>query len=143
MLPPDLASDARHGIGLAAAVERGAGIVDVDAFERGGEAVRVALAAHLAVGDYVEASALLVADGEEGGVVLGLLEPFRRDPPELGRAHARREPSLQLLAVDQPVGLRIGADERGRKEVWPSEPPGVRCRKPTPVAAFCHAAGFG
>ena len=64
VLAPDLADDARHRIGMAAAVERGAGIVDVDAVERGGEAVRVALAPHLAVGDDVEPGALLVADGE-------------------------------------------------------------------------------
>ncbi len=35
----DRAGDARHRIGVAAAVERGAGIVDVDALERGGEAI--------------------------------------------------------------------------------------------------------
>ena len=63
---------------MAAAVERRAGIVDVDALERGGEAVRVALAAHLAVGDDVEPGALLVADGEQRRVVLRLLEPIRR-----------------------------------------------------------------
>ena len=103
---------------MAAAVERGAGIVDVDAVERGGEAVRIALAAHLAVGDDVEPGALLLADGENGGVVLRLLEPFRRDAPQLLRPHARREAAGELLAVDQPVGLRVGADERGRKEFW-------------------------
>ncbi len=57
---------------MAGAVERRAGIVDVDAFERGGEAVGVALAPHLAVGDDVEAGALLVVDGEQGCVVLRL-----------------------------------------------------------------------
>ena len=111
MLAADLADDARHRIGMAAAVERRAGIVDVDAFERGGEAVGVAFAAHLAVGDDVEAGALLVANREQRGVVLRLLETFGRDAPQLAGAHARREALGELLAVDQPVGLRIGADE--------------------------------
>ncbi len=62
MLAAYFAGDARHWIGMAGAVERGAGIVDVDAFQRGGEAVGVALAPLLAVGDDVEAGALLVAD---------------------------------------------------------------------------------
>ena len=78
MLAPHLAGDARHRIGMAGAVERGAGIVDVDAFERGGEAVGVAFAPHLAVGDDVEAGALLVVDREQRRVVLRLRQMLRR-----------------------------------------------------------------
>ena len=115
MLAADLAGDARHRIGMAGAVERGAGIVDVDALERGGEAVGIAFAPLLAVGDDVEAGALLVADGDERGVVLRLIEKFRRDPPQLLGAHARRKPAGELLAVDQPIRLRVGADQRGRQ----------------------------
>ena len=92
---------------MAAPVERRAGIVDVDAVERGGEAVRVALAAHLAVGDDVEAGALLIADREDRRILLRLLEPLRLDAPEFLRPHARRKAAGELLAVDQPVGLRI------------------------------------
>ena len=44
------------------------------------------------------------------------VEPFRRDAPQLLRAHARRKAAGELLAVDQPVRLGIGADERGRKQ---------------------------
>ena len=51
------------------------GLGRVDALERGGEAVGVALAPDLAVGDDVDAGALHVADGEQGGVVLRLLQP--------------------------------------------------------------------
>src|SRR2546427_360625 len=57
---------------MARAVERGAGMVDIDAFERGGEAVGIAFAPDLAVGDDVEAGALLRPDGEQRGVVLRL-----------------------------------------------------------------------
>ena len=117
MLAADLADDARYGIGMAAAVERGAGIVDVDAFERGGEAVGVALAPHFAVGDDVEPGALLGADGDERRVVLGLLEPFGRDAPELAHPDARRKAAGEILAVDQPVGLGVGADERRRQQL--------------------------
>jgi hypothetical protein len=48
-------------------------VVGVDPVERGGEPVRVALPADLAVGDRVDARTLHVADGHERGVVLGLL----------------------------------------------------------------------
>ena len=112
--PPDHAGDR---VGVAAAVERGPRVVDVDALERGGEAVRVALAPHLAVGDDVEAGPLLIADGEDGGVVLRLLEPLRADPPELVGPHPRREARRQLLSIDEPVGLRVGAHEGGREEL--------------------------
>ena len=76
---------------MAGAVERGAGIVDVDAFERGRKSVGIALAPLLAVGDDVEACTLLVADGEQCGVILRLLEIFRRDTPQFLGAYARRK----------------------------------------------------
>ena len=115
MLAADLADDARHGIRMARAVERAAGIVDVDAFERGGEAIGVALAAGLAVGDDVEPGLLLGADREQRRVVLRLGEIGLGDAPQLLRAHARREAAGELLAVDQPIRLGITADESGGK----------------------------
>ena len=80
---------------MPAAVERGAGVVDVDALERRGEVVGVRLPPHLAVGDDVEACLLLGADGQHRGVVLRLLEVLRRDPPQLAGAHPRREAAGQ------------------------------------------------
>ena len=47
-------------------------------------------------------------------------EPARVDAPQLARAHARGNVRLQRLAVDEPVGLRIGADEAGGKQGHPS-----------------------
>ena len=117
MLAPDLAGDARHRVRVAAAVERGAGIVDVDALERRREAVGIALAPHLAVGDDVEPGALLVADGEQGRVVLGLLQEFGRDAPQLAGADARRKAAGELDPVDQPVGLDVAADQGRRQEL--------------------------
>jgi hypothetical protein len=70
----DRRDHARDGRRVALAVQGAARVVDVDALERGGEAVGVALAAHLAVGEDVQPRALLVADGDEHGVVLRLLE---------------------------------------------------------------------
>ena len=112
----DLADDARHRIGLAAAIERGAGIVEIDAVERCREAVRIALPPHLAVGDDVEAGFFLVADGEQGGVVHRLIEPFGRDPPQFRRPHPRRKAAGQLRPVDQPVRLGVGAHQRRGKQ---------------------------
>ena len=111
MLAPHLAGDARHRIGMAGAVERRAGIVDVDAFERGGEAVGVAFAPHLAVGDDVEAGALLVVDREQRRVVLRLREVLRRYGPQFLGAHARRKTAGEFFTVDQPFRLGVGADQ--------------------------------
>ena len=55
-------------------VERGSRVVDVDALKRRHEPVRIALTALLAVCDDVQACTLLVADGEQRGVVLRLVE---------------------------------------------------------------------
>ena len=64
-------------------------VVEVEPLERVGEAVRVALAPDLAVGDDVDAGVLHVADREQRRVVLRLLEPARVDAPELdGRRRA-------------------------------------------------------
>ena len=115
VLAADLADDARHRIRMARAVERAARIVDVDAFERGGEAVGVALAPDLAVGDDVEPGLLLRPDGEQRRVVLRFGEKASGTRHSSLRAHARRETPGELLAIDQPLGLRIAADERSGK----------------------------
>src|SRR6185436_13061775 len=101
--------------GMARAVERGAGIVDIDAFERGGEAVGVALAPDLAVGDDVDARFLLGADREPGCILLRFFQKRFVDTPKLSRAHARRKAAGELLAVDQPFRLGVAAYECGRK----------------------------
>ena len=70
MPAPDFAGNARHRIGMAGAVKRGAGVVDVDTFERGGEAIGIAFASYLTVGDDVESGALLIADRKQGRIIL-------------------------------------------------------------------------
>ena len=94
-----------------------AGIVGVDAFERGGEAVGIALAADFAVGDDVDAGALHVADGEDGGVVLRLLEIFLRQRARSSCMRMRGTDLRQHRAVDQPFRLRIASDHGGRQQM--------------------------
>jgi hypothetical protein len=113
--PHDRTGDAGDRVRVTAAVECSTRVVDVDAFERGGEVVRVRLAPHLAVGDDVEPRLLLRADRQHRGVVLRLIEVLRIDPPQLLRPDPRWEPPGQLGPVDQPVRLGVTADERGRQ----------------------------
>ena len=113
-----LADDARHHGVDAGAVLHHRGRVDVDALERGREAVRIALAPHLAVGDDVDAGALHVADGDDRRVVLRLFEERLGHAPHLLDAHARHGLRLQHLEIDQPVRLRIGADDGGRQQLF-------------------------
>ena len=85
----DLADDPRHRVRPAGAAGDHRGVVDVEALERGREAVGVALAPDLAVGDDVDAGALLVGDRERGRVVLRLLRgraPRRATAPARARA---------------------------------------------------------
>jgi hypothetical protein len=72
-----------------AAIHGLAWVLDVDDLERGGEAVGIAFAPHLAVGDDVDAGPLHVADRDDGRVVLRFGKEFARHAPELGLAHAR------------------------------------------------------
>ena len=121
--PVDRADDARHRVRMPGAVERGARVVDVDAVQRRGEVVGVALAADLAVGEQVQPGALLGADRELRRVVLGLREQGGLDAPQLLGAHARREAAGELRAVDQPLGLGVAADQRRRENRQHGLPP--------------------
>ena len=108
--------NARHHGARTAAVDRAAGIHDVDALERSGEAVGVAFAPHLAIGDDVDAGLLHVADREQRGVVLRFLQVLLGNAPDLGRPHPRHL-GAEFCAVDEPVGLGIAADNGGGKRV--------------------------
>ena len=108
---PDRSDDPRNGVLVPRAIERDAGMVEVDAVERSREAVRVALPPHLAVADDVDSGSLQIQDGEPGRIVLRFLEERLRDAPELARADARRQPLSEPLAVDQPAGLWIASDD--------------------------------
>jgi len=112
MLAPDRPHHSGHGRKPAGAVGSLAGIVEIDTRERGGKTVGIALATLLAVGDDVEAGALLIADGEQRGVILRAVEPLRINEPKIVRAHARHLLG-KLGPVDQPVRLRVGADQGG------------------------------
>jgi hypothetical protein len=89
---------------MPGAVERRAGIVEIDTVERRREAVGIAFAADLAVGHDVQPGVLLRPDGEQRRVVLRLLQVLRRDAPEFARPYPRWKAARQFLAVDEPVG---------------------------------------
>src|SRR5690606_19792221 len=147
------ADDSRHGGAFADPIDDRAGPLDVDPFERGRETVRVALAAHLAVGDHVEAGALHVADREQRGFVLRRVEAIRWNAPQLVGAYARylaREPR----AIDQPIRLRIAAADRrldhSNALVWSvffgvrspaSKRASSACASARRRAAICSASG--
>ena len=116
VLAADLRNDARHVVQLARARHHLRGIIEIDSFERGGEAIGVALAANFAVRDDVEAGAFLSANRENRGIVLRLFEKFGRDTPKIGGADARRQAVRKLGAIDQPIGLGIGSHQRCRKQ---------------------------
>ncbi len=113
MLAPDFADHPRNRVRMAAAIQRAAGIVDVHAFERRGKSIGVAFAAHLAVRHDVDSRVLLRLDGHDGRVVLRLLEKFRGDAPQFAGAHARRKAARQFRAIDEPLRLRVAADDGG------------------------------
>jgi hypothetical protein len=116
MSSADLADDARHRLELARRPRRRhRRVVVVDAVERRREAVGIALAAHLAVGDDVDAGAFLVADRDDRRVVLRLFEERAVDPPQLLGADARRDQLAQPPAIDQPIGLGVAPDQ-GRRQ---------------------------
>ena len=102
---------------MARAIEgERAGIVDVHAFQRGGEAVGIALAADLSIGENVQPGSLLGADGEQGRVVLCFLQPRVGYPPQLPGTGSRWEATAELGTIDEPVGLRVAAYQGGGEQ---------------------------
>src|SRR5690606_3206708 len=86
LAPADRSGDERHRNLRAGPADDLAVTLAVDPVERVREAVRVALAADLAVGDDVDSGALLVADRDDRRVVLRLLEMLGRYSPDLADA---------------------------------------------------------
>jgi hypothetical protein len=116
MLSANLASDTRHRDRLAAAIERRSRVFGIDTLKRGGKAVRIAFAPLLAVGDDIEAYALLIPDREKCCLILFCFKSLRIDQPEIIHPYARHH-LRQPCAIDQPLRLRIGTDERRRKKL--------------------------
>jgi len=114
--PPDLADNARHHDCAAGAPHDGRGVVEIDPRKGGRKAVRIAFATDLAIGDDIDPGAFHVADREPRRIVLCCFEPRLGHPPQLLRAHPHRSLVRQLVAVDQPVGLRVASDHRRRKK---------------------------
>ena len=114
---PDLSDHARHRRLLPVSGGDDRGIVGIDAVERGGKTVGIALAADFAVGHDIDAGAFHVADRDDGGVVLRFLQMFGRKPPHFMHAGARHRFG-QHRAVHQPFGLRIASDHRRRQQMF-------------------------
>jgi hypothetical protein len=70
----DFIHHARHRRGLARTRHDDRRVGRVDALKRGCEPVRVALAAHFAIGDDIDSGALHIANGDNRRVVLRLFE---------------------------------------------------------------------
>jgi len=56
------------------------------------------------------AGLLLIADGDQGGGLLRVGKPGFADAPKLPGAHTGRQAGLQPVPVDQPLRLRVAAD---------------------------------
>ena len=115
--PSDRADDARHRGRAAAAAPDMAGALGVDAVERQGKAVRIALAADLAIADDVDAGVFHLAYRNDRRVILGLLAPWFLDPPDVAGVDAGHAVMFQEAPIDQPVGLRVAADDGGRDQM--------------------------
>ena len=88
----------------------------VDAVERVGEVVEVALATDLAVGDDVDPGPLLVVDGQQRRRVERLVELLgRRSATRRRRGCAARPSRPAAIVIDQPRRLRVAADDGGGK----------------------------
>ncbi len=112
---PDASDNPGHRVWMTGPIERRSGIVRVDAFQNRHEAIRVALAPHLAVRNHVESGPLHVVDSQDRRIVLRLFEVRLFHSPYLASSDSRRKPRTEHLAVDKPVGLWIAADNRCHK----------------------------
>ena len=101
----------------------------VDAAECCGEPVGIALAPDLAVADDVEARPFLIPDRGQRRRFLRLFQMLGRDAPHLMRTHAGRQAVHQIVPVDEPVRLRIAADDGGGQYTLAHGVHPFRCRR--------------
>ena len=137
MAAADPPYDARHNRKTAGTIGRLSRVIEIDAVERGGKAIGVALPTLLTVADNIDPGAFLIANGEKGGIVLCRFKPLRVDEPKVVCAYARyllRQPST----IDQPFGLRIRADQGGGKQHELTLTCGTR-----PQLSYCFAFSYG
>src|SRR5215831_1926126 len=107
ILAANLSDDTRHRIRMSASIKRRSRILEINTFKRCGKPVGVTLTANLAVGDDVEPGTLLVPDRENRRIVLRFLQKFRRDTPQFLCSCAWRKTCGKLLAIDEPLRLKI------------------------------------
>ena len=103
--------DPRHRERVAVAVQRLARVVDVDPVERHHDAVGVALAPLLAVGDDVQAGRSWSRIAISVAASWASSRKALLDAPEVGGANPRGLAPPQLLAIEQPLRLRVGPHE--------------------------------
>jgi hypothetical protein len=115
--PADRPHHPRHWRRAAAAAADMAGMFAIDAVERQCETVGVAFAADLAVADDIDAGPFHLADREDRRIVLRLFEPGLGDAPDVTCTDPRHAVMRERRAVDQPIGLRIATDHRGRDQM--------------------------
>ena len=114
---PDFADHPRHDLNLARRARWNLRrIFAIHAVERRRKAVGIAFAPDLAIGHDIDAGALLVADRQDGGVILSLFKMGWVDAPQLPRMSPRRHDFRQAPAIDQPIGLRIAAHQCCRQQ---------------------------
>src|SRR5215831_8921297 len=87
-------------------------MLDIEALERRGEAVGIALAPHFAIRDDIDPRALHIGNREPRGIVLRLLQIRLGHTPDVACPHAWWQAVTEILAVHQPVWLRIAANDR-------------------------------
>jgi hypothetical protein len=114
--PPNAPDDSRHERRLAGAADDRSRIVEVDPVERRRKPIEVALAPHLAVRHDIDPGALLIANRNQRGIVLRLLEKIGGDAPELPHPHARWRIRGEQRSIDEPLRLRVRADDRCRQQ---------------------------
>src|SRR6267143_1408142 len=120
MLAANPADDARHRIGMARAVERAAGMVDIDAFERGGVVLRLG---EMGLGNppqLFRAHAGRKAPGElfpvDQPFGLGITSHQRRWKQHLILSYELRRYLAQPLAVDASASLNVAPGKIARRE---------------------------
>ena len=126
--------DRMTDVGVVVVVVEGLGDVrDLDAGHARQEVVDVVVAAQLAVGDDVDAGALLVLEGGLDGDFVDVVEVLAADA-------ALIEVGLQSL---QPLGDRVRADDRSRQDVLSATPFVAALRRPRCRCTEASVTGAG
>ena len=101
---------------MTGAVEANTRVINVYAVQCRGNSIGVTLTPDFSICDDIQTRILLGSDGQKGRILHGFFKIRLFNSPKFFGSYSGRKTARQLRSIDQPIGLRITANNGGGKQ---------------------------